>query len=162
VILALVVLVAACAPPDSPQAAFRAASAPIWSAAAFQPDQIAGRWQQVAAYQAAARGSCRAGGLEFRPASAGLTVEGVLCLNGVERQVSGLAKPVGPGRLAIEGQPDWWVLWVDSGYRTLAVGTPSGAFGFVLDRGAAAPDRLDAAREVFDFNGYVAGALRAL
>ncbi len=141
--------------------AFRSANAPIWSAAAFQPAQIVGRWQQLAAYQALASADCGAGGLEFRPASGGLAVEGVLCLNGAARKISGLAKPAGPGRLAVEGEADWWVLWVDSGYRTLAIGTPSGAFGFVLDRGAGAPDRLTAAREVFDFNGYVAGAFRA-
>ncbi len=49
---------------------------------------------------------------------------------------------------------DWWVLWVDSGYRTLAIGTPDGRFGFVLDRGRIGPDRLVAAAEIFDFNGY--------
>lgn len=161
VILALMMAVSACAAPAPPTIVFRAASVPIYSAAAFQPPQIAGRWNQVAGYQATARGKCAAGGLEFRPAPGGLAVDGVLCLNGVERPVSGLATPNGPGRLAMEGQEDWWILWVDSGYRTLAIGTPSGRFGFVLDRGAAAGDRLAAAREIFDFNGYVAGALRA-
>jgi apolipoprotein D and lipocalin family protein len=134
---------------------------PIWSAAAFAPAQIAGRWQQVAAYQAAPDAKCGAGALEFQPANGGLAVDGVLCLNGAERKVRGLAQPVGPGRLAVQGDEDWWILWVDSGYRTLAIGTPSGAFGFVLDRGTAAPDRLTAAREVFDFNGYAPGAFRA-
>ena len=159
--LALVLILAACAAPPPRDPAFRSASAPIWSAAAFAPGQIAGSWQQIAAYQVAATGTCRTGGLEFRPASGGLAVEGVLCLNGTARRISGLASPAGPGRLALAGQEDWWILWVDSGYRTLAIGTPSGRFGFVLDRGTAAPDRLTAAREVFDFNGYVAGGLRA-
>lgn len=143
------------------EAAFRSADVPIWSAAAFAPGQIAGRWQQVAAYQAVSDGKCQGGALEFLPASGGLEVDGELCLNGALRKVRGLAEPVGPGRLAVQGQEDWWILWVDSGYRTLAIGTPSGRFGFVLDRGAAAPDRLAAAREVFDFNGYAAGAFRA-
>lgn len=161
-ILALALLVSACvgAGPAT-DTGFRNADVPIWSAAAFAPAQIVGRWQQVAAYQAAADGKCRGGALEFRPASGGLAVDGVLCLNGSARKVSGVAQPAGPGRLALKGQEDWWILWVDSGYRTLAIGTPSGRFGFVLDRGAVAPDRLAAAREVFDFNGYVPGALRA-
>lgn len=161
-ILALTLLVAGCGG-SGPQtdAAFRSAEVPIWSAAAFAPAQIAGRWQQVAAYQGATTGDCRAGQLEFQPTSGGLAVDGTLCLNGAARKVSGIAQPAGPGRLAVPGQEDWWILWVDSGYRTLAIGTPSGAFGFVLDRGAAAPDRLAAAREVFDFNGYAAGAFRA-
>jgi apolipoprotein D and lipocalin family protein len=88
-------------------------------------------------------------------------VQGELCLNGVRQRLSGLAAPSGPGRLQLAGQEEWWVLWVDSGYRTLAIGAPSGRFGFVLDRGAIPPDRLTAAREIFDFNGYVAGAFRA-
>ncbi len=159
-ILSLALLLAACATAPS-DAVFRTDGAPIWSAAAFAPAQIAGRWQQVAAYQAATPGTCNTGAVEFRPVSGGLMVEGALCLNGSTRKVSGLAQPAGPGRLALPGQEDWWILWVDSGYRTLAIGTPSGSFGFVLDRGAAAPDRLAAAREVFDFNGYSAGAFRA-
>ncbi|MBD3788696.1 MAG: lipocalin family protein [Sphingomonadales bacterium] len=56
---------------------------------------------------------------------------------------------------------DLWLIWVDTAYRSLAVGTPSGQFGFVLDRGAQIPaDRLAAAREVFDFNGYDTARLR--
>jgi apolipoprotein D and lipocalin family protein len=161
VILALMLALSACAAPAPPTAVFRKADVPIYSAAAFQPAQIAGRWNQVAGYQVTARGKCGTSGLEFRPAPGGLAVDGILCLNGIERPVSGFATPNGPGRLAVEGQEDWWILWVDSGYRTLAVGTPSGRFGFVLDRGGAAADRLTAARDIFDFNGYVAGALRA-
>ncbi|HOZ34653.1 MAG TPA: lipocalin family protein, partial [Tabrizicola sp.] len=60
----------------------------------------------------------------------------------------------------LEDGQDWWILWVDSGYRTLAIGTPSGRFGFILDRSALPPDRLAAASEVFDFNGYTTAALR--
>ncbi|NJM84319.1 MAG: lipocalin family protein, partial [Tabrizicola sp.] len=75
------------------------------------------------------------------------------CLNGKSRGFSGPVTPTGPGRITVSGQ-EWWILWVDSGYRTLAVGSPDGSFGFVLDRGVVAQDRLIAARELFDFNGY--------
>jgi apolipoprotein D and lipocalin family protein len=161
VILAIALLLSACAgAPPKGDAVFRSAGTPIWSAAAFMPARIEGRWQQVAAYQLAPTGTCRSGTVEFRPTSGGLAVDGVLCLNGSARKVSGLAQPVGPGRLALPGQEDWWILWVDTDYRTLAIGTPSGRFGFVLDRGAAAPDRLAAAREILDFNGYAPAAFR--
>jgi apolipoprotein D and lipocalin family protein len=90
----------------------------------------------------------------FRPVAGGLAVSGQLCLNGQVVSVDGAVEVTGPGRLAVPGMADWWVLWVDSGYRTLALGTPDGRFGFVLDRGRIGPDRLAAAAEIFDFNGY--------
>ena len=54
------------------------------------------------------------------------------------------------------------MIWVDVGYRTLAIATPSGRFGIILDRGALPADRLAAAREIFDFNGYRTEALTPL
>lgn len=62
----------------------------------------------------------------------------------------------GPGRFRLEGQAqEYWVLWVDEGFRTAVIGTPDGSFGLILDRkprGGA--DRMVAAREMLDFNGY--------
>jgi apolipoprotein D and lipocalin family protein len=159
VILAAALALTACAPGSKQVAGFRQPDAPIWSAAAFAPTQIAGDWQQVAGF-AARTGGCADGALSFAPAGDGLAISGTLCLNGVAQKINGVARSTGPGRLTLDGQGEWWVLWVDSGYRTLAIGTPSGRFGFILDRGALPPDRLTAAREVFDFNGYTTAALR--
>ncbi len=158
--LALMLVLAACAAPPRTVAGFRKTEVPIWSAAALATDQIAGRWQQVAGF-AARPGGCDAGSLEVVPTAGGYLLRGSLCLDGRVETLNAQARPAGPGRLAVAGQEDWWVLWVDSGYRTLAIGTPSGRFGFVLDRGAIPPDRLSAAREVFEFNGYLPGGLRA-
>ncbi len=158
-ILAALVLLSACSGGQRETVAFRAPEAPIWSAAAFVPAQVTGQWQQVAAFTATP-GSCRGGAVTVDPAPGGYAVKGTLCLDGKARKVDALARPVGPGRLSVEGQEDWWVLWVDSGYRTLAVGTPSGQFGFVLDRGRISQDRLVAAAEVFAFNGYTKGRLQ--
>ena len=48
-----------------------------------------------------------------------------------------------------------WVLWVDEGFRTAVVGTPSGAFGWIMDRSpTGGADRIAAAREVLDWSGY--------
>jgi apolipoprotein D and lipocalin family protein len=152
-------VVAACVGGQPAPVIYRAPEAPIWSAAAFSPAEITGPWQQVAAFTATS-GGCRGGAVTVTPASGGFAVKGTLCLDGETRKVDALARPVGPGRLSVEGQDDWWVLWVDSGYRTLAVGTPSGRFGFVLDRGAIPQDRLVAAAEIFAFNGYTAGRLQ--
>jgi apolipoprotein D and lipocalin family protein len=161
ILTAALVVLAACAGGQRATTAYRAPEAPIWSAAAFSPTEITGSWRQVAAFTAGPD-SCRAGAVTVTPVPAGFAVQGTLCLDGSLRKVDALARPVGPGRLSVEGQQDWWVLWVDSGYRTLAVGTPSGQFGFVLDRGAIPKDRLDAAAEIFAFNGYVGGRLQPL
>lgn len=160
-ILSAFLALAACAPTGQKVAGFRDPATPIWSAAALAPAQIAGDWRQVAAH-AVRPGGCAAGALTITPADKGLRLDGTLCLNGQAQRIATTARPSGPGRLAVDGQEDWWILWVDSGYRTLAIGTPSGRFGFVLDRGAPAPDRLTAAREVFDFNGYLPAAFRPL
>ena len=159
-VLVLASVLAACAAQAPAPSAFRAADAPIWSAAAFQPGQVAGTWAQVADFRGGA-GSCDAGSVEITPDGQGLSLRGTLCLAGRAEAVSGSAPLVGPGRLRVKGE-DWWVLWVDVGYRTLAIGTPSGRFGIILDRGAIPADRLNAAREIFDFNGYRVEALTAL
>jgi apolipoprotein D and lipocalin family protein len=60
----------------------------------------------------------------------------------------------GPGRFTAGGV-DYWVLWVDEEYRTMAIGTPSGSFAGVLNRGATiSEDRLRAVRRILEFNGY--------
>jgi apolipoprotein D and lipocalin family protein len=53
------------------------------------------------------------------------------------------------------GAPEIWLLWVDTGYRTAALGTPDGSFGVILDRSATGgTDRIAAARDIFDWFGY--------
>lgn len=158
-ILIAAVLLAACVAKPAEGPAFRAAGSPIWSAAAFQPMQVAGSWRQVADFQGTGPG-CAAGAISISQAAKGLALSGTLCIAGRPEKVSGTAPLVGPGRLRVKGE-DWWILWVDSGYRTMAIGTPSGRFGILLDRGAIPADRLTAAREIFDFNGYRTEALTA-
>ncbi|WP_371225471.1 lipocalin family protein [Roseovarius sp. 2305UL8-3] len=51
--------------------------------------------------------------------------------------------------------PELWVIWMDEGVRTAVVGTPDGGAAFILDRKATGgDDRIKAAREILDFNGY--------
>lgn len=141
-------------------AAFRPKGAPIWSAAAFEPSRLDGDWLQVAAFSTLDSPGCAPGGAAFRRGPSGLTVTATLCLNGEQRTVAGPVSVAGPGRIGVPGMADWWVIWVDSGYRTLAIGTPDGTFGFVLDRGRTPADRLAAAAEIFDFNGYIRGLMK--
>ncbi|WP_245298944.1 lipocalin family protein [Pseudotabrizicola sediminis] len=156
----LCLMLAACAPTPTPQTApYRTANAPIWSNAQFDPGRIVGQWRQSAAFGPV--GGCSAGGADIGGDASALTISARLCLSGQDVQLSGPMPGTGPGRFRVDGQ-EWWVIWVDTDYRTLAIGTPSGAFGFILNRGGALPpDRFRAAREIFDFNGYDTRFLQA-
>lgn len=154
----LILVLAGCVA-TQPVAGFRKAGAPIWSSAGFQSQRIAGTWTQVAGFSAGKTPVCAPGALRLDPDGAGLRVRGQLCLNGQVVRVAGPVTPAGPGRLSVPGMTDWWVIWVDADYRTLAIGTPDGRFGFVLDRGKIGNDRMRAAAEIFDFNGYAGGRL---
>lgn len=155
--LALLIL-AACAPTPARLDGFRK-QGPIYSNAVLDLSTLAGRWQQVAAFSAARTG-CRPGGAEFGRSPGGLTVTARLCLNGRDVALSGPLAITGPGRLTPAKAPpplnrEWWVLWADVDLRTLVIGTPDGSFGFILNRGGPLPpDRLTAAREILDWNGY--------
>jgi len=59
----------------------------------------------------------------------------------------------GPGRIEIAGRA-LWVLWVDDGFRTAAIGHPSGGYGWIMERGPGAVDRRNAAREILAWAGY--------
>lgn len=88
---------------------------------------------------------------------------------GPRRPVAGAETPEGAvltiaphGRLQADDLPVW-VLWVAEDHGTAVIGTPSGAFGRILNRGASIrPDRLNAAREVLAFNGYDLARLQSV
>ncbi len=152
--LLLAIALAACARPPAPVAGFRASATPIYSNATFDFARLPGTWTQAATFGAI----CPPGAVTITEDQ---TLRARLCLDGAVQQVQGRIQPAGPGRFRVTGAAhgplaqEWWVVWVDTGYRTLAVGTPSGAFGFILNRDGPLPaDRLTAAAEIFDFNGY--------
>jgi apolipoprotein D and lipocalin family protein len=154
--LALVLTLAACAPERASAPGFRDTAVPMFSNAVFDPARLPGQWVQAAAFSDAGAG-CTRGGAGIEPGGA-TTLR--LCLDGRVVAAQGRLVPVGPGRFALQGDAGplaqtWWVVWVDTDYRTLAIGTPSGDWGFILNRGGPLPDdRLRAAAEIFDFNGY--------
>lgn len=155
-------LLAACAPAAPPASgSYRDSRTPIYSIAAFDPQRLPGRWIQAAAFGPETE-NCRPGGLQVDRTAVGLTAAMRLCLSGAQVARSGALTPTGPGRLALAGEAEpWWVIWVDTDYRTLVIGTPSGRFGFILNRGGELPpDRLRAAREILEWNGYDLSRLR--
>jgi apolipoprotein D and lipocalin family protein len=48
-----------------------------------------------------------------------------------------------------------WVLWMDFDDRTAAIGTPSGRFGWIMDKNTTGGgDRITAARDIMEWFGY--------
>jgi len=150
---------AACAPRPAPVSpGFRAADAPIYSSTIVEPAQLAGSWVQVATFASGGTAPCPPGQVDFAEGQ----VRWALCLADGMQSGQGPFVPGKPGRFAVAGMQDWWVLWVDADYRTLIIGTPSGDFGFVLNRQAQVPDdRVKAVRDILQFNGYSTNQLAA-
>ena len=153
-------LLAACSVGPSKVQGFRA-KGPIYSNAVMDMASITGRWTQVATFASGGRPGCPAGGADIGSNPAGLTIATRLCLNGAEVSYAGPLAVTGPGRATPTGAArapldrEWWVLWADVDLRTLVIGTPDGSFGFILNRGGPLPpDRLTAARDILDWNGY--------
>ena len=122
------------------------------SMVAFDPVSFAGRWHVVegvagtdcASYDFSAQGAVSAA-----------------CAGGLQQ---GTARLSGPGRMTVVlggRREEYRVMWVDADYRTAVIGTPSRRLGVILNRQPSIPaDRLRAAREVMDWNGYDVAALR--
>lgn len=105
--------------------------------------------------------SSRAGGLPAASVRFVAAGDAMVVERGFWALVPGRYSVTGPGRMARKGGPDVWVLWVDDGFRTAAIGTPDGRFGWIMDRSATpAPDRLKAAREILEWQGYDLSQLR--
>lgn len=140
---------------------YRDTAVPISSMAVFDPVRYAGEWYEVGRFPVPFQAGCTKTRATYELLGNGtLSVLNTCVKNGQLTSIRGIATIVGPGRLKVrfDGAPvaaDYWVLWVDEGYRTAVVGVPSGRGGWILNRDPVIPtDRLRAAREVFEFNGY--------
>ncbi len=163
--LCVVGFMTACAAPPEAASGFRDRSAPFASTSRFELDRFLGSWQRVAAFAPAGEAVLPQTHL-YRRASTGQIVLDVTAPDGASaREVFQL---IAPGRFQSQrdaAAPDeaLWLLWVDEGYRTAVLGTPSGSRAFILDRSAAAsPDRLRAAREILKWYGYDLQLLRSV
>ncbi len=146
----LALLLVACSPAPV-QRLYRAPDAPIYSSAVVEPVRLSGGWVQVAGFAPDGQAVCGPGSVNIE----GGIIRWDLCLSQGPADGAGPFAPGKPGRFAVGGMSDWWVLWVDGDYRTVVIGTPSGDFGFVLNREADIPaDRMQAVRDILRFNGY--------
>lgn len=164
------IILAGCASRGQDPETFRSPGTGIYSNAVLQNDRLVGQWVQVAGFSEPGAGECTAGMLDVKSASpTQLSMSANLCLGGGKVEFAGDATVSGPGRFLLsEAGPnaiseEWWILWVDDGYRTLVVGTPSGSFGMILNRDADLPkDRMQAAQEILTWNGYDLTRLRTI
>lgn len=161
----LLAALAGCAKPAAPVAVFRDTTTQIYSNAVLDPARLQGDWRQVGAFAGGA-GGCEGGQVSFgAPQNGRMAVSADLCLDGARQRFRGEAAIAVPGRFVLAGAEGalaepWWVLWADHDNRSLVIGTPSGRMGFVLDRGRMPGDRITAAREILDWNGYALSRLR--
>lgn len=149
--VALVLGVLAGCTPVAKTAGYRDLTAPITSVALFDPAQFSGHWEMIAAYDDQ---NCA---FDVVTASAEL-------INLAEHKCTGevahsVAQITGPGRFTPKGgankAQEYWVMWIDQTYRTAVIGTVGGEFGMILNRDRDIPtDRMQAAREILDWNGY--------
>ncbi|MDA5094109.1 lipocalin family protein [Aliiroseovarius sp. KMU-50] len=128
----------------------------ISSTTRYEAARFAGQWffrgEFVHPGEAPQRGS-----LDFRPNAGKIAQIALYAANGRVTDIYDVDQPQ-PGRFTLGKKPyqtEYWVLWVDEGYRTAAIGTPSGSFGWIIDRARkGGEDRIQAAKDVFEFNGY--------
>jgi apolipoprotein D and lipocalin family protein len=160
--LTALLAVASCGIVDAVAPSYREQEVTIASAAAFDAERYLGRWYEVARFPNPFQSNCPGAIADYSAGDGELLVRN-LCLDAnamVIDEITGTATDEGLGRLSVrlQGVPvaaPYWVLWVDEGYRTAVVGAPNGRVGWILNRDPDIPeDRLIAAREVLDFNGY--------
>jgi apolipoprotein D and lipocalin family protein len=168
--LVALLLLAACGTPQPGEEVgglfevYRDTSVQIASKALFEPERYLGTWYEVARYPVPFEAGCVGVTAEYGALpDGGISVRNT-CRSpdgSVRSVIEGRADIVGPGRLEVSfpsvpfGAADYWVLWTDESYRTAVVGAPNGRSGWILNRDPVIPeDRLNAAREVLDFNGY--------
>lgn len=160
---AAVLALAGCAAvPDGP--AFRDQAAPIGVTSRYSDDRFAGTWHVRGAYPLDAQlvevqrlANPPAWELVARTCEPNGDCEEVGTVWAVSGGTPGAEVLADPGghmdRRAV-------VLWVDDGFRTAAVGDPSGQFAWVLDRAPrGGADRIKAARQVLTFSGFDLSAM---
>ncbi len=149
---------------------YRDQSVQMSSFATLDVERYAGRWYEIARFPVPFQRGCVATTADYEVIAPGTVSVLNTCrdggLEGPVKQIDGQAEVTGPGRLEVSFdnvpfvRSPYWVLWVDEGYRTAVVGTPSGSAGWILNREPQIPeDRLEAARRILEFNGYDTGQL---
>lgn len=149
--LALVLMLAGCvaAPLPDVSIGLRNPTAPIGGTSRFDAARFAGDWHVLRCLGACAarvRYDLGTNGQLQQQAAAEQTLFTVTA--------PGVLRSAAPEQTLV-------VMWIDEGFRTAAVGDADGRWAAVIDRSAASsPDRIKAATEILDFNGWDISQLR--
>lgn len=147
-------VLSACAPSDAP---YRDASAPMGATTRFDPARFAGDWVISSRFDQAAGGIVT---FTYDAADNTLSLSGDVLS---DRAGAYDIPSAGVLERAKIGGDRIVVMWVDTGFRTAAIGTASGDFGAILDRPKdISEDRSAAAREVLDFYGWDINKLQGI
>ncbi len=124
-------------------------TAPLGGTSRFDAVRFAGDWRTVACLGTCAEAEryvMATDGVYLRQAE-GVDTAYLIPAPGVLRQMGG-------GDTLV-------VMWVDEGFRTAAVGDAGGRWAAILDRSRTpGADRVKAAREILDFNGWDVSKLK--
>lgn len=173
-IMVLVVLTACAPPPPSPPApapVFRDTSAQIASQTDVTPARLAGEWFVRQEFRSPSLPRLPISAWEFTVGTNGdLLTKQIVCDRGNCTEGPHVALLLtGPGRWTAVDPPagfptqEIWVMWMEFDSRTAAIGTPSGEFGWIMDKSrTGGGDRITAAREIMDWFGYETGQLKVV
>ena len=149
--LAIALMLAGCTAAPLPEVSIglRKPTAPIGGTSRFDATRFAGDWHVLRCLGACAaqvRYDLGASGKIRRQTGADQTLFTVTA--------PGILRSDAPKQTVV-------VMWVDEGFRTAAVGDAAGRWAAILDRSAtSSPDRIKAATQILDFNGWDISQLR--
>jgi apolipoprotein D and lipocalin family protein len=128
----------------------------------FDLNRYLGTWHEIARFPARfQRGCSNAKAVYAKVDTKKISVVNTCTRNGKTASADGDAIVKGAGKLGVKFsvlQPfraPYWVLWIDKGYQTVAVGEPGKKFGWILSR-SATRSRASVAEAIkaFEQNGY--------
>lgn len=137
-------------------------AAEVKAVESFNLNRYLGTWHEIARFPARFQRGCKDAKAVYKKINATkISVLNSCKRNGSISTADGNAIVKGTGKLGVKFsvfQPfraPYWVLWIDDGYQTVAVGEPGRKFGWILSR---SPNRSKAsvaeAVAAFERNGY--------
>ncbi len=145
----LAVMLGGCAP--GPSMSYRDTSVPIGVSTRFDAARFAGNWAVRARFSDEEVSGPQVWSVRVTGTDTISVTDAAQGPNDVRRYTI----RDGARFVPIQQGPQLWVLWVDDGYRTAAIGNADGTIGLILDRNTiGGTDRVAAASDILEWRGY--------